>query len=364
MIHLRVITPPDLTDETLALLRRCPSTSGITAYRGAAVEPEGDLLTVDVAEEEASYLVADMRAMGIPARGSIDMFRVDASVSEASRLAEERTKGSTADAVIWENVGAKIADQGFLSWALVSLFALAGVIAGVGIMIDSAPIVVGAMAVSPDFGPVAAFSVGVVRRRGRYAIGGFLAITVGFTAAIAMALLATLVLRAIGVAPDRFVRAGNAIAEAVAAPDGFSVAVALCAGAAGMLSVTLGKSAALVGVAISITTIPAAADIGVSIAYGDWASFRGAALQLALNVASLLVAATATLALQRSIYVRRRRRHRLAMGLAPLRERPLGPDLPWERDPFEAIAAQASGAPPITPTTPASPTPRSSSAPE
>ena len=67
----------------------------------------------------------------------------------------------------------------------------------------------------------------------------------------------------------------------------------------GMLSVTLGKLAALVGVAISITTIPAAADIGLSLAYGDRDSFRGSALQLALNIISLLVAATITLAIQR-----------------------------------------------------------------
>jgi hypothetical protein len=88
-----------------------------------------------------------------------------------------------------------------------------------------------------------------------------------------------------------------------------------------MLSVTLGKSAALVGVAISITTIPAAADIGVSFAYHDWASFRGSGLQLALNISSLLVAATATLAIQRTIYVRRRRRHRTELGLPLLSDR-------------------------------------------
>ena len=187
--------------------------------------------------------------------------------------------GTPADAVLWENVGAKIADQGFVSWGLVALFALAGVIASVGILIDSAPIVVGAMAVSPDFGPIAAFSVGVVRRRRDYVVRGF----GGGDDRLHRRDPARVRCRPCSCAASASRRTssaaiGNSMAEAIAAPDGFSVVVALCAGAAGMLSVTLGKSAALVGVAISITTIPAAADIGVSLAYDDRVSFRGSAL--------------------------------------------------------------------------------------
>ena len=187
MIHLRIISPADQADEVLDLLKRCPSTTSVVAYRGAAVDPPGDVISCDVAEEDASYLVADLRAMRIHERGSVDLERIDATVSTAADEAERRTPGASADAVLWENVGAKIADQGFLSWGLIALFSLAGVIAGVGILIDSAPIVVGAMAVSPDFGPIAAFSVGVVRRRRDYALGGFLAVVAGFTAAIIFA---------------------------------------------------------------------------------------------------------------------------------------------------------------------------------
>ena len=117
-------------------------------------------------------------------------------------------------------------------------------------------------------------------------------------------------LRLRGVAPDDFERAGNALATSIAAPDWYSLVVAVCAGAAGMLSVTLGRSAALVGVAISITTIPAAADIGLAMAYGDGASFWGSSLQLAVNLGGLLLATTLTLALQRRMYARRLRRHR------------------------------------------------------
>ena len=56
---------------------------------------------------------------------------------------------------------------------------------------------------------------------------------------------------------------------------------------AGLLSLTTAKSGALIGVLISVTTIPAAANVGVAAAYGDWSEFRGALAQLALNLTCL-----------------------------------------------------------------------------
>jgi len=76
-----------------------------------------------------------------------------------------------------------------------------------------------------------------------------------------------------------------------------------------MLSLSTAKSGALIGVLISVTTIPAAANIGVAAAYQDWESWRGSIEQLAINLASIVAAGTAVLAAQRALYVRRRAKH-------------------------------------------------------
>jgi uncharacterized membrane protein len=81
-----------------------------------------------------------------------------------------------------------------------------------------------------------------------------------------------------------------------------------------MLSLSTSKSGALIGMLISVTTIPAAANIGVTAAYADWENWRGSIAQLALNMGAILVAGTATLAIQRAIYNQRRRRHEAAIG--------------------------------------------------
>ena len=83
--------------------------------------------------------------------------------------------------------------------------------------------------------------------------------------------------------------------------------MAFVAGIAGILSLTSAKSGALVGVLISVTTIPAAANIGVAAAYGDAHEALGAAAQLGINLVALVLAGVLTLSLQRRFYVARRR---------------------------------------------------------
>ena len=84
--------------------------------------------------------------------------------------------------------------------------------------------------------------------------------------------------------------------------------VALLAGVAGLLSLTTAKSGAPLGVLISVTTIPAAANVGVAAAYRDWSELRGALAQLAINLTCIVLSGVTTLAVQRLGYIRRLRR--------------------------------------------------------
>jgi uncharacterized membrane protein len=143
---------------------------------------------------------------------------------------------------------------------------------------------------------------------------------VGFPVGVACACLATLVFKATGVAPDDFVPGDHELTGFIADPDFFSFSVAFMAGVVGMLSLTNAKSGALIGVLISVTTIPAASNIGVGAAYGDWGEAGGAAAQLAINLTAIVLAGVLTLFIQRRYYVARRRKHlrdpsRAAAGL-------------------------------------------------
>ena len=194
---------------------------------------------------------------------------------------------------------------------------LAAIIAAIGIILDSEILIVGAMVVGPEFGPIAGFCVAAVQRRGELARRSAVALAVGFPLAIAATVLATLVFDATGILPEDFDTRAGGLAKIISSPDAFAFIVAACAGAAGMLSLSTAKSGALIGVLISVTTIPAAANIGIAAAHADWHTFAGSTGQLAVNLVAILVAGTLTLYIQRLLYQRRRRRHRREREVNP-----------------------------------------------
>lgn len=186
-----------------------------------------------------------------------------------------------------------------------------------GIRSDSPILIVAAMVVSPEFGPIAAACVAAVQRRRDLARRSLLALAVGFLPAIAISGVATAIFRAVGLAPDR-VDVGHPLTAFIADPNFFSFFVAYLAGTAGMLSLTSAKSGALIGVLVSVTTIPAAANIGVALAVVNWPDVRGATAQLVVNLIADLP-----------------RRDRVALRPAP--------DLPGTTGSLRASAGRSSG---------------------
>jgi hypothetical protein len=114
-----------------------------------------------------------------------------------------------------------------------------------------------------------------------------------------------LAVRGSGKAPAEFLAGVRPVSDLINSPDAFSVIVAVLAGMVGVVSLTESRANALIGVFISVTTIPAAAAIGVSAAFGSWGEARGSLLQLLLNVFLLIVVGAGGLSTQRWIWRRR-----------------------------------------------------------
>jgi uncharacterized hydrophobic protein (TIGR00271 family) len=309
MVHLRIVAPKAMAARALELLEATPTVCNVIFLSDAARRPEGDVILCDIPREDASVVIADLRELGVHNAGSIALEPIDTEVSDAADRAIAAAKGTPSDAVVWEEVEARTSESASLSASFLAFLVLAALIASVGIFLDSPILIVGAMVVGPEFGPVAGFCVAIVKGPRNLAARSFAALAVGLPLAMGAALVASLVFKATGLTPEQFTQADHNLSSIIASPDFFSFFVALCAGAAGMLSLSTAKSGALIGVLISVTTIPAVANIGVSAAYGDWPAFRGSLTQLGINLGAILLAGTATLVLQRALYERRRRRH-------------------------------------------------------
>jgi uncharacterized hydrophobic protein (TIGR00271 family) len=307
MIHLRLVVPKDLADDVHNLLCESDAVSSVIHLEDAAAKPVGDVILCDIAREDASVLIGDLKEMKLHKRGTIAVEEVDSAISQAAIDAEKAAAGLPSDAVVWEEVEARTSETTELGASFLAFMAIATMIAAVGVMIDSQILIIGAMVVGPEFGPIAGFCVAVVHLRKDLARRSIIALAVGFPVAITSAFLLTLILRATGSAPDEVTN--RPLTDFISHPDEFSAIVALLAGVAGVLSLTSAKSGALIGVLISVTTIPAAGNIGVAAAYGDGDEWVGAMEQLSVNLTAILVAGVATLFIQRKLYQRRRREH-------------------------------------------------------
>jgi uncharacterized hydrophobic protein (TIGR00271 family) len=306
MIHLRVVAPPELAYATHQALLRHPSAVNVVRIRDVAERPGGDLFLCDVAREDASVIVAQLRDLGIEHAGSIAVEPISALVSDAAAHAEAAAVGSPADAVVWETVETQTSESAELSMSFLAFMVLATMIAALGILQDSQILIIGAMVVGPEFGPLAGLAVALVQRQRELASRSLRALAIGFPVSIGAAFLLTVALVATGAAPDELVEVSRPATFFISHPDEYSVLVALLAGIAGALTLTTNKSGAIVGVLISVTTIPAAANVGLATAYGAWSEAVGAALQLSVNLTCIVVAVVSTLSLQRAVYRRRR----------------------------------------------------------
>jgi uncharacterized hydrophobic protein (TIGR00271 family) len=320
MVHLRIVVPPDRSKQVVGLLETTPSACNLIFLEGAARQPDGDVLLCDVAREDASVLIDDLKELDIPRDGSIALEQIDSQLSEAAERAERAARGAPSDAVVWEEVEARTSENIELSGTFLAFMVLACLIASVGIFTGSPILIVGAMVVGPEFGPLAGLCVAAVERRLGVGLRSLTALALGFPVGISAAFLFTLLCVATGLVDSDFKSTQNPLTQFIAEPNEFSFIVACFAGAAGVLSLTSAKSGALVGVLISVTTIPAAANVGVAAALGNGDDWVGAMEQLSLNLVAIALAGVGTLYVQRLLFERRRLRHlgddsRVAAGL-------------------------------------------------
>ncbi|UNO41372.1 DUF389 domain-containing protein [Streptomyces sp. MST-110588] len=304
MLHLRLIVPADRTEEVARLLERTVGTAHLAVLAGAARDPRGDVVLCDVAREAADGLLRELRALGLDETGSIAVEHIDLSLSRRADRAEEDAPGEGVDAVLWESLTEATHEESTLSFTYLAFLTLATMIAACGVVLDNAILIVGAMAVGPEFGPLAGICTALVRRAPKLAWRSLVALFVGFAVAMVATAGFSYLMDALGLFTKAQVKAGRPNTSFIWQPDWMSFVVAVLAGIAGVLSLTSAKSGALVGVAISVTTVPAAANAAVAFSYQEYKQGWGSTEQLLLNLAGIVIAGTLTLLAQRAYWSR------------------------------------------------------------
>jgi uncharacterized hydrophobic protein (TIGR00271 family) len=301
-MHLRLIVPPDRSDRVLDTLVADPRVTSIVRLPGAAHRPEGDVIECDVTREATSDILAWLKKQRLYDDGSVAVAVVDAAPSRNARRTEKAAPGAPDDAVIWDAVVDQAYHEAKGSWVYYVFLTLATMIAAVAVITDSSILVVGAMVVGPEFGVVAAVAVGLALRNLGLSWRAAVLLLGGFLLAIVLTTVAAMLARAVGWIDVDDVTAARPLTGFIWRPDKWSAVVAVLAGCAGVLSQTAGRANALVGVFISVTTVPAAGDLALSVALWAPHQIGGSAAQLGINLAGMTAAGVATLLVQRRIW--------------------------------------------------------------
>jgi uncharacterized hydrophobic protein (TIGR00271 family) len=293
MLHVRVIAPEPVAARVMAALSGEEAVAHLIVLPGAALSPPGDVIEFDVVREGANVVVDRLRELGVDRDGAIVTERIDTVLSASAHRAARRVPGLGVDA---------------LSASYLAFMAIAMMIAAIGVLLDQPILIVGSMVVGPEFGPLAALCVGLVHRKLYLVRRSALALAVGFPFGMIITVGAVWLLTAAGLVDKSMLLADRPLTDFIWRPDALSWVIGFLGGVAGLLSLTSAKVGTLVGVLISVTTIPAAANAAVAATYGVWDEAGGSALQLVINVAAIVLAGVLTLLLQKALWSRAARR--------------------------------------------------------
>jgi uncharacterized hydrophobic protein (TIGR00271 family) len=314
LLHLRLTVPTEQVDDVLDLLDRHVGVAHLVHLPGVVRRPTGDLVLCDVAREAVDELVDALQARGVEEHGGISIESVDAALSHSSDRAVRAAPGHGGDAVVWDQVIDAAETESTLTVTFVTFLTIASLLAAMAIVTDSAVLLIGGMVMGPEFSPLAGIALGAAHRHRRLVRQSTRTLVVGFAIATALTVVAALLMRVAGWASVADLLAARPETGFITRPDRWSFPVAFVAGTAGMLALTSSKSSSLVGVFISVTTVPATAAFALGVALGDWADAARSALQLGINVLGILLAALITVRALQALW-------RRAPGTRPRRRR-------------------------------------------
>ncbi len=292
MLRLRSSVDAERAGHFGALLRELEGVRRLVQQPDQASAADAVVFVADVEPAAADRLVAAIAELGIGVDDYL-LTRVEVVAPLRRHLGGE----AGVEGFAWvEVMGQARANSRPLARYL-ALINVAAVIAALGVITSSSILIVGAMAVSPDLLPICATCVGLVGRRHGLAQRSFLTLALGLALVVATAAVLAAALEGVDLLPAGFTVEQSSLST-LAKTDYSTVLIALAAGIAAMLSFETRASAA-VGVAISVTTIPASAYLGVAIGVGGPGEGLGALVVLLINVSLLIFSGTMTLLAQR-----------------------------------------------------------------
>lgn len=287
MLQLRVFGHSPAIANVARRLEEIPGSRHV--IRSGDGDAHEAVVTADLVDDAVDRALEQIKRLGVPAE-DVTLVRLDSI--------DQTAAGRPLASVVWADLLSQAGRNARPFARYLVFMGAAGVIAAFGVIYGNVMLIVGAMAISPDTLPITAAATALILQRWRLAARAVLALIIGLTVACLVGGMLTGALNGLDLLPNGFAVGKNGILQGLSTVNISTPIVAFAAGVAGMLALETRASSA-VGVAISVTTIPASAYLGVAAGVGQISKAAGALLVLGVNVVMLLAGGCFTLFLQR-----------------------------------------------------------------
>ena len=296
MLQVRVSAPSALADGAEEILRDGTSLVSLSRERGASLDPVGDVLVAVLERDAVNDVVQRLNDLGISQEGCILIQDPGTWVSRRALKIEQHSPD--ADNVVWPEVVEQAYEQSKISPMFLAFMVMATMLAAIAVITNSPILVVGAMVLGPEFMAVIALGLALVRRHPSLLRQASRTLIVGFAVSILVTMVFVEIARWTGLVSLDDLKAPRPDVAFIYSPNWWSLIVAVIAATAGVLAITSSRSTGIIGVFISVTTIPASGNFAVAAVFGLWHEALGSAAQLGINIAGMALAGWAALELR------------------------------------------------------------------
>jgi hypothetical protein len=258
-------------------------------HRGASLRPPGDLVSLEISNDRLGEVmrVADAHGLGRPGGVSITTLEPLSLVSDRYTALAREEGGTT-----WEELELAMSGDSTMTGDRITVMAIAGFIAGIGIVTGAIHVVVGAMVIAPGFQPFARFALGVVNRSHTWKGGlqdsalAYLAVVAGAAAAAVLSALAGA--SALDSGGDSYLGADDLVTYWSTITWG-GVAVGAVAAVCGGLLLAINRTVLTAGVMVALALVPTASLMPMALVAGDPALAGRAGLRFLVEVVLVLI---------------------------------------------------------------------------
>ena len=292
MRQIEVFVPAETRDAALGVLEDEGIDYVRTLENGNG--DDGELIRFPVPAQAVESVLSALREAGVE-----DDFIVVSSIETARTprfddLEEKYVNGQEEDdSIAREEIRSRALEMTPGRLTYYAMTALAAVVATAGLLLDSPAIVVGSMVIAPQVSAALTGTVGLVLDDRDMIVGGLTSLAMGLVVAIASAFAFAWLVRSGGIVPSTIDITAIVQVQNRISPGLLALVVGVCAGAAGAFGLATAIPVSLVGVMIAVALIPAAAAVGIGLAWGEAAVALGAGALVAVNATSILFAGLA-----------------------------------------------------------------------